>query len=563
MSKELKYTYCRYMKQDEFIDFCRNNSVKINSDYLERYEKEKLLYPIKRWLFPEGYIITKKQNLISSTQQAYNSAYSSLLELEEEVFKFSSLVLYDKIDHPFDEKDKEWKEYLIKPINNKFINWKDYKIKYFDKNGRNLNAVRVQNYYSYWQIYELDGINDFRTIYHNTLRFNEKESYYYLTCNKEIVEEWSRRNKNFILKIHQFEDCYDFLCEFIQTYERYIYVALKEKNVGDFLTKEENSLLENKIIDKCNKLIEFYNLSIDNIYEFLKALCRNYFIYENEEKTKLQNLIKIDIWYCIQLILYLTGDTWENVSSKIDKHGQICIYYKIYSKTQKNTLEIIFPNEREDIKENAMLHIDVLLKSYNEKVPYKYQLIKKDIDFFIEFIETNELEHFLMFMVDANKDYFKSNYKSEKNITFHLRNLSIFIEETIKTMGLNSISEIKNKYPTKGPGFKFILSPFCCNESWWGIYCESIKTMNNVSISNFSDKIDQVPQAIDKYQKLDDKQKFVLVNLLRATIIRNYYAHNSTQINNFKASYPLLFESLINSIFVIWAVAKEKIVTNR
>lgn len=559
MSNELNYANCKYMEQDKFIKFCKNNSVEINPYYLELFEKEKLLYPKKRWLYPEEYAIIKQQRIFSSDEQAYDSTYPSLLELDEEILKFHNFRLYHRINHPFDENDKDWQQYLLDPIDNEFIIWEDYKVNYVDKSGASRSTDRAKNYYSYWQIYELDGINDFRRCYF-TVRFNDKENYYYRTCDKEFVEKWPRQNKNTILTFYQFENYYDFLCEFIQSYERNIIIAYKEKNAGDFLTEKELNILENNILDKCNKLMEIYDFATDNLYEFLEVLCRKYFIYENKEKPKLQNLIKIDIWYCINIIIYLTGDTWEDVSLKIGRKGQIATYFKLYSRAEKNTLEVLFPNEREEIKEMAMLYVDRKVKSYNKQSTLKYQLTNTDINNFIEFIETNDLDHFLIFIADSNVDYFSQKYKSTKNLTFYLRNLSIFIEEIIRTVGLNSIDEIRDQYTGDISGIKTVLKPICKQEPWWTTYVELEKEIaQKANSNNFTILINKLPDEISKKNIKDKQRKFILQNILKATIIRNYYAHNAAKINNFETSYPSLFESIINSIFIIWVIGKDKI----
>lgn len=564
MFKKLNYTNCKYLEQEKFIKFCEENSVEIRPHNLEFFEREKLLFPIKRWTFSEEYAIFKHQQIFTSpNKQDYNSSYLHLLKLEEEISKFLDLMFFDKINHPFDEMDKNWQEYLTNPLNNEFTDWKDYEVNYTDK-GKSWRTIRAKNYYSYWQIYEIDGINEFRTGFYN-VRFDEKENKYYLTCNKEFAEKWTKRPKENILNISSFEHCYNCICDFIQSFERIRNITFKRKNAGEFLTKEESNSFDTKIVELSTKFAGKYNLSSDDFYKFLKILCQRYFIYENKEKSKLQDLIKRDIWYCIQLIFYLTGDTWGNVSSKINRQGQMGTYYKLFTRVPKKTLEIIFPDEIEEIKEEAMLHIDIQLKRYNEKVIQEYKLDKTDIEYFIEFIETNGLAHFLIFMANINKDYFSHEYKSEKNLVFYLRNLSIFIEEIIKTIGLNSISEIKNKYPTKNTGFKYILSPICHNEPWWHVFTELSKKghLSDINIDNFYDRIYQIPQIIISYQKLDELRKYILVNLARATIIRNYYAHNSLQMDNFKTMYPLLFESLIDSIFIIWAIGKDNIIKNK
>ncbi len=558
MVKEPNYVNCRYMEQKNFIDFCKENSVEIRVYDLETFEKEKLFYPIKRWLFPEEYAIFDQQRSVTETYTpTFNFNCSSLLELEDEIFRFRNLTLYNNINHPFDEIEEDWQQYLNNPIDSEFVNWEDYEVNYNDEYGNELKTTRAKNYYSYWQIYELDGINDFRTKYH-IICYNKEENNYYLSCDKDFVERWYKRQKRNISIFFQLEQYYNCLCEFIQFYERNVNIAFMKLKVGDSLTNEEIDLLESNLIGKSNQLITFYNFTVDNLYDFIETLCRQYFLYEYKEKSKLQSLIKRDIWYCIRLILYLTGDTWENISLKIGRKGQMATYFKLYSRAEKNTLEVLFPNEREEIKERAMLHVDRQVENYNKKSTLKYQLTKTDISNFIEFMETNDLDHFLLFITDVNADYFSQKYKSKKNLAFYLRNLSIFIEEIIKTIGLNSIDEIRTQYLDIIYGFKTILKPICKQEPWWSTYCYLEKNrIYEVNSDNFIEKIDQIPEEINKCKIVDNQRQFILLNISRATIIRNYYAHNSAQINGFKEKYLELFQSLIYSIFIIWSIGKD------
>ena len=117
-------------------------------------------------------------------------------------------------------------------------------------------------------------------------------------------------------------------------------------------------------------------------------------------------------------------------------------------------------------------------------------------------------------MASIDKDYFSHEYESEKNLTFHLRNLSIFIEEMVKTMGLNSIPGIKNKYPTRNSGFRFILSPICHNELWWCTFTDLSRNQHfrDIDVNNFYDRNIQIPQIINLYQ-LDEKLKSALNSL--------------------------------------------------
>src|SRR5665648_241873 len=208
MSKELNYTNCKYLEQNDFIKFCKGNSVKVSPSDLELFERNELLYPIKRWVCPEEFAICKQQfGYIPDDIQKFNLNYLPLQELEEDIFKFLSLIHMDKINHPFDEMGANWQVYLTSPLDNKFTDWNDYKVNYTYA-GESWKTTRIKNYYSYWQIYEIDGINQFRTGLYD-IRFDGKENNYYLTCNKELVEKWTKNLKRNILNISSSGHCYN------------------------------------------------------------------------------------------------------------------------------------------------------------------------------------------------------------------------------------------------------------------------------------------------------------------------------------------------------------------
>jgi len=83
-----------------------------------------------------------------------------------------------------------------------------------------------------------------------------------------------------------------------------------------------------------------------------------------------------------------------------------------------------------------------------------------------------------------------------------------------------------------------------------------------VNPDNFGDELKRIQKEIDsipktKAKKIDQNHiKIVLTHLSKATLIRNYYAHNSVQIDTFIEDYPSLLENLICSIFIIWAIGK-------
>lgn len=551
--KLIQYQNCKYIHLKDFIKFCEQNSVKINQKDLEIYEREKLLFPLKRLICPEEYAIYNYLFPIRQTRiEEIESKYLPLTQLQEELSKFNS-GLYPVIEHPFDKKI-DCQGYLFVPETMVFKEWKNYEINYIDENKQRWKITIFKNFYSYWQIYELDSINAFKKIYCE-IQFDIEKERFFRTCNKEIIEKW-KLSKNEIIGLLSFERHYHCLCEFIQFFNRNWNITFKP---GEPIKPSELAIFEEEMIKNSKKIIQ--DFSINDLYGFLKMLCLKYFDYGKNDKINLQNLIKTDIFYCIRLIIFVSGSTFQEVSTVIGESGHYGTYYKDYTRARKKTIEIIFPNEEENIKERAMIHLNMYLNEYNKNVHKEDFLSNQDFINLIEFIEKNGLSHMLILMIEANTDYFSNEYSSNKKLIFHLRNLSIFIEEISKEIRLNAKSkEIREKSQDK-PGLRDILHPICNTENWWKGYefLNSNGMFSYINKDNIGDKIDGIIRNIESYSKtpLDSKDKFVLINISIATIIRNFYAHNSVSQEIVNKEYSIRVNSLINSILIIWTLGKK------
>ncbi|AFV22382.1 hypothetical protein Mpsy_0169 [Methanolobus psychrophilus R15] len=270
MSMYPDYTNCRFMRKDDFITFCKKNSIPIDDQRLELFEKEKLFFPVKRWLFNDEYAIFNHQKiLIPPDKIVLPTVCLPLIHLEENIFEFRNLSFYAKKEHPFDETNKDWQEYLINPYASDFIEWENYVLNHIDEEGEKWRLQKSESYYSYWQIYELEAINIFRKVL-LTVKYNEQENYYHLTCNKDNIEKYSKHRKEHISIFFKFEHYYNCLCEFIQYYERSRDIAFKDKKAGEALTVAEISLLNSDIFEKSNSLMRACSINAGrtSIYSF-------------------------------------------------------------------------------------------------------------------------------------------------------------------------------------------------------------------------------------------------------------------------------------------------------
>ncbi|MEZ5334811.1 MAG: hypothetical protein R2741_06050 [Methanolobus sp.] len=444
------------------------------------------------------------------------------------------------------------------------VNIKKYDLDYFDEIDLlapiSLSPDKTKKYYSYWQLYLIDSINDFRTK-HCEICFSKKNNTYYLNSNFKISEPLTQSKKLDISSFFKVELYYNCLCDFIQFYHMAFEDVFHGKPVGYVLEDSESEYLDKKLETISKELIDFYDFNKEDLYEFLRELCRQYFVYDKKSKNKLLDLIKSDIHLCMKLIFYFSGDSLDKITSEVDANGLLTNKFRPYTLEQNSTLNVIFPDEREIIENKAMLRISLHLKHYNQHLHTKYKCLDSDVHDFIKFLEDNSLDSFLIFVFDVNRDYFEYNYCSNKSLVSSIRNLSVFLEEFTGCIGINSI--VSDQYPPNKNSLKFLFNPLCKSESWWNMGYFPIE---KIDCHNFHDKMDAVIQNIEntansKNYNLDNEEKFVLINLRKANIIRNYFAHNSALIPEFRKIYPMLFQSLFNSVIIIWIIGKEKLNT--
>ena len=424
---------------------------------------------------------------------------------------------------------------------NKIDEWENYEVNYIDKNGEPWKTSKAENFYSYWQIYEIDSINEFQKKF-LTIKLDTETNEYYLTLNEKLCKLYKLKRES-IVEIAAFEPHFRFLCDFIESYNRINRVEFSQS--AEFPSVDEVNTFNEKITNISKKISNNHKISTNEVYIFLNKLCTLYFDYEKKGKNKLQELVKSDILYTVKLISYVNGESWQDIASKIENNRRYGNYR--YTKRPKNVLDVIFPDERKEIKEKALFALDNRLKEYNKKVFTKYKLNNNDLENLRSFLEDNGLSHFFIFVVDANEEYFKYTYKSRKNIIFLLRNLGIFVEELTKVISLNSNnSGIKNQ-----PNFKDILETICDDKPLMDKF-DKLK-LGNINDENVEFKIDEYLSTLNSCEQED----FILSNLAISKILRNYYAHNSGQREYFIKKYKWLYSCLVDSIFIIWAMGKK------
>jgi len=163
-----------YMKHGAFIKYCNANNVYVSKAALEIYEKNRLLFPCVRLMYPRELLIRRYRSRKSTCSKAPKiiDKWLPLEKLEESVKncrladkdEFHDMV---KNGHPYDRALKDKTLFILNPEDNKFKSWGKYNILVDKHDKRNIYESKAKHYYAPWKIFMVQELNIKNTDEHN------------------------------------------------------------------------------------------------------------------------------------------------------------------------------------------------------------------------------------------------------------------------------------------------------------------------------------------------------------------------------------------------------------
>ncbi|MBM7558159.1 hypothetical protein [Halanaerobacter jeridensis] len=573
----MNYYGKRYMPAEKFRKYyyevaetrAINGAHKRDISELEFWEEEELFYPYIRVILPaeiprffeeQRLGVEKQQDIPKSWQKNWKGIIDFLKKVDywKDKISFVKGENYNKdsIIHPYDI-NNGFNEFILNPREKEFKPWDSYEFKVWaEENGKRYYTPKscAEHLYHYWQIHYLDAVR------------RENRIGFYVSKDLFSSEE-DLINKDNKLKIKQpfyytkledlnsVKESYDMLSQYIleQNREFEYLVRNQNKDTGYKLSEEKYKIYYDRCEKNANRIYHKYNLTQSEIFDFLKTLCNLYFDYEKDRREKLSKEVKKDISKLVDLIIYVTEMSVDNIINEIGKlHG-----------CKKNALNIIFPDLLEEAKEDAFKTIKSNLRDYNSKVLEKYKLEKKDIIDLCDYCSKNGHSLLLQTINQLNHDWFNRNAFTNDKLFTHTRNLSIFVEDFIKYIGNHCLNnDIRNKFNQARAGkltfencLKWLVN-FNNQAPWWGKFKSEKKTVTSVKPQDG----DKVLKQVVNQQKFHKKEwmNFVIKNFIITNVIRNLAAHTVRCPKKvFEVYYVNIFNSIINSVLFIWGFALE------
>ncbi len=520
-----------YLDTDSFIKHCQEclflKKEQLDSDLLSFLDKNNIFKPIVRVSFSTAYIDYIDDIRNNPNNPYYNTEYYEIPEkwtkihiLCEEIKNGLSFSYF----HILDKNRNKYKKYILKDISNKStINFRT-KTKCF------------KNYYSYWQVYEINEVLEKYTI---SIIAN-----YSAASIKRLLNNYrlSKREVYKILSIHEYSYYYfhlksnqqnfEALSFFVQSFRKYDNsqkLEISDKLNKSIITYSESDVNNRERFLKClSKIIlNKYNLSFEKSVEFLRYLCDLYYFYEEKNNKSLSCLLIQDIGYLIIFIRKTFNKNYEEVKNIIG-----------YKNSKYLILDEIFPNELNRAKERTKQ----VLKSYENNNDLKVALkaiavniilADKDIDDLLSFMEEKNLDLFFYQIKQLNIDWFSNNPNVNTRLNQHIVIISLLFENLVKIIATNNDKDLK----------KSINNLFDSSTGW----CQQLSN-NYDQFTKFTTK-DNVKQCIDNINAIDIKlntcEQTIIKIILKAVFARNISAH--AQFKYYEIDREEYFE-LINSV---------------
>ncbi len=522
----------RFLEKEKFLELCNYLEVqalnwRVEAEWLEYLEKQKLLFPLYRVVFPKRYatFIYRKYHLSKEDLPPKWQKIRTLTDQIEDSDHSSNI--FNVLDK------KRIKNKLLQvPIDSEFTEWnfkapsKKYKIE----------ISKQKNYYQHWQVYHLYEItmsctqqylmNVFDDSVVQEIRENgpnPKKMFRYTIGNKYRYHEYFDENyfqfdvlSFYISAIHK--------CNRIPISKWIEYYKMDEETMHKFELHRERRIAK--------ETIKKYNLNKNIIIRLVRFLCNRYFIYENDNMNSLTIMVKKDIEHLCKLL----EDGFDLPTlNLIEEIGRVNEHYS------NRSLEYILRGELAKAKDNGFRNLEDIIGSTMKHQNFKVS--KEDVDEFLEFCDNNLMGSIFL---EINRFYFGS--QSYYGIIQNLISLTMAYEGFLRIL----LEKSKNKI--KGDGLLDVLKSYYKGAKW---YSEFINADNRKIMYQKRDLVSLTFEINSHRFHKNNSYDEIIKSLYILLLLRNNIAHNPFNIS-FKKKHPNFYkEKIIELIWFSWQYAKD------
>jgi len=553
----------RYLKHEDFLKLCSDLELKVlssgwNERWLELLEKEKILFPICRIIYPVSYlkIINDVRNDPSNPYYGKDTFYLPVKYENAHYLKYNleKFSLHRCLFYILDKRRSKVKRYIRDPKRAKFHEWKNYK-KYVGKfHGIENYESIAKHYYSYWQAYHFYEVTKACTLNYMINVFDEeiRSELWKRKIPERKILSMSLPFKNDNIKSDFLGQAKNFevLSFYIQTLLKYdnliFWFGHYKKDRFGYLDVESSSIYNRNRIRLAKLIIKKYAVNTSQAFDFLKFLCEKFDDYKKQKQDKLVQSIKQDISYLIHLMQNGFDLKFEYINQKL---GRVISDFK-------NTLDVIFPPMFSDERENVLHALNSHLSS--DLNFYRFENVSRDeIKEFLNYMDANNLQLFYHSLGQINLTQFRS-----QSIYLHVLYLSLLLENFIKLISRKNLIHELFKSFGKQITLKPSIKKFFETENWAEYLFKKDKKLwdEYTKIDASTNIITRIKSQIASIEIEELKGGNQIIRMfLVCGFARNLSAHEHSKIFDIdRETYLILVNNIVSAIWFTWKYALEK-----
>lgn len=531
----------RFLNADQFIKFCLEVGLhNVALSELEEYESRGWMYPAARLVMPESYALAFWSNQLTNAEFKFDDEYLPYHELEMTLRYSSSRIDPSETDfrHPI---DKAWEkvEGLHNPKDETYQSWDSYNISI-----ENYSCPTATHLYHYWQVYEVYQVRrELKGMYQDYTQQYPKSLEY----------------GNIQALVPFFDALSYFQYLYHNRYRQIVDPIQPDADGCAALDAQQHQAIEQSAHDYASQTLAIYHLSKSDLYNALRGMLFLHHYYEQSERYKLAEVLKIDIWRMVELIGFAVSVSPETVSDQIG--------YVVNGWSSQKSLEILFPNRRKVARYKAGKILVSISTDYNNKVTQNYQFSSQDSDEMLDCVEATDLALFEYALVELNETYFNRTSWYAAESFLRLKSLASFPESLMRTLILESrdIAAYQQLIQENSPTLYVVLKQLAQTQpSVWQKY-EALNNPPNKStpsktkansIAEFRSNLNSL---IPPFNNPTNEVQFLSTTLALITLLRNFTSHHLIeQPDLLSGQYVYSVRAILNAAFFIWKDAKSR-----
>ena len=538
----------RFISVQDFISHCRDLNVETDKRELEHYEKIGAMLPVARIVYPKSYIIQRTQKTLEGVWDWGRLAEWPELERLTEPNWFFPESFRDLSDeelvHRFD-REIGGNSLLHHPGVTNFQPWDKYRVLISNNKGQDFNQSTAEHYYSYWQVHQLYFIQQYSDLYKNKSLIHSipeddlQRRFRPFSPSMEDLREFKGMRKYF-----------DALSFWITVYGRErnrTFATIDETNGVRRLNEVQLDDYRGRLRSLATMSVNRFNLTRQTLYDFLHQLIVLHEDYIKDERFKLTDELKNDIFAYEHVIELYAGDTRDKMADELSRH---CPHWSV--RTFRH-LDIV-TKERDYAFDMINRVSAAYVSKSQERYNVKWTFTEEDCSALLDYCEHEGwglVLTALSGMVAIGNDEYRDKFRRVQMYT-NLKNVLTSYEYLLKGLAAKAYPNIGGE--TLTPAIERIM----CEERWFMLFESRVKKglLRARNSEEFLAKYDTLSNDCE----LDDTiGGFWARRFLITCLARNYTVHSYPSEDRY---YGDLFGTMLNAVIFTmlytWKLAKRE-----